>query len=78
MRTISISDIAKRPSILGSLDNTVAIVNKKTNELKGVFISDQDLKYKEWYKRNKAGLEASQDDFKELFDDAVQELGERL
>ena len=45
MKVISISDIAKKPSILDNLDDIAQIVNKKTREVKGIFISSKDLPY---------------------------------
>ncbi len=88
MKSISISDIAKKPSILDEIDDVVEIVNKKTNEVKGVFISSKDLpyikdmleelEYRKWLKRNKKGLEASAKEFDGLFDEAIKELGEKL
>ncbi len=88
MKTISISEIAKKPSILDSADDVIEIVNKKTNEVKGVFISAKDLpyikdmieelEYRKWLKRNKKGFEASAKELDGLFDVAIAELGERL
>ncbi len=88
MKTISISEIAKKPSILDNLDDVAQIVNKKTNEVKGFFISAKDLPYvkdmieelefQKWLKRNKKGLEASQKEFEGLFDEAIEQIGEKL
>jgi hypothetical protein len=38
MLQIGIANIAKNPSILDSLDFAIEIVNKKTKEVKGLFI----------------------------------------
>jgi len=80
MKTISISDIAKRPSILDNLDDIAKIVNKKTNEVKGVFISSRDLplfekvleelEYRKWVARNR-GLGEIDDT---LFDEVREEM----
>ena len=88
MKRVSISEISKKPSILDDIDDVVEIVNKKTNEVKGVFISAKDLpfikdmieelEYRKWLNRNKKGLEASYKEFKGLFDEAIIELGEKL
>jgi len=88
MKSISISDIAKKPSILDEIDDVVEIVNKKTNEVKGVFISSKDLpyikdmieelEYRKWLKRNRGLLENSPEDLEGIFDEAIKELGERL
>ena len=87
MKIISISDIAKKPSVLDNLDDVAQIVNKKTHEIKGVFISVKDLpyindmleelEYQKWYQRNK-GLEEASKEVDGLFEDAVAELGEKL
>ncbi len=88
MKTISISDIAKKPSILDDIDDVTQIVNKKTNEVKGIFISAKDmpyikdmieeLEYRKWLKRNKGLLENPPKDLEGIFDEAIIELGERL
>jgi len=88
MRKISISEISKKPSILDSVDGMVEVINKKSNEVKGVFISAKDLpyikdvleelEYKKWLKRNKNGLEASSKEFNGLFDEAIQDMAKKL
>jgi len=88
MKRVSISEIVKKPSILDSVDDVIEVVNKKTNEVKGVFISAKDLpyikdmleeiEYRKWLKRNKKGLEASYKELSGIFDEAIVELGERL
>ncbi len=88
MKTISISDIAKKPSILDNTDDVIEIVNKKTNEVKGIFISAKDIpyikdmieeiEYRKWLKRNKGLLENPPKDLEGIFDVAIKELGERL
>lgn len=87
MQTISISEIAKKPSILDNIDDVTQIVNKKTNELKGVFISAKDmpyiqkileeLEYKKWQQRNRGLFESSGESI-ELFEDVIEELGDRI
>ena len=88
MKRISISEISKKPSVLDSIDGVVEIVNKKSNEVKGVFISAKDLpyikdvieelEYKRWLNRNKKGLEASAKELKGLFNEPIEELGDKL
>ncbi len=88
MKRVSISEIVKKPSILDSVDDVIEVVNKKTNEVKGVFISAKDLpyvkdmieelEYRRWLKRNKKGLKASCKELSGIFDEAIVELGERL
>jgi len=87
MKTISISEIAKKPSVLDNLDDVAQIVNKKTNEVKGVFISAKDLPYvkdmieelefQKWLKRNK-GLANPPKDLEGIFDEAIEQIGEKL
>ena len=88
MKRVSISEISKKPSILDDIDDVVEIVNKKTNEVKGVFISAKDLpfikdiieelEYRKWLKRNKGLLENPPKDLEGIFDKAIIELGEKL
>jgi len=88
MIELSISDISKKPSLLDGLDDIAKIVNKKTNEVKGIFISAKDLpyikelleelEYQKWYKRNAEGFKAGEKEFLGLFDSAIEELGEKL
>ncbi len=88
MKRVSISEIVKKPSILDSVDDVIEVVNKKTNEVKGVFISAKDLpyikdmieeiEYRKWLKRNKGLLKNPPKDLEGIFDTAIAELGERL
>jgi len=60
---ISISDISKNPSIIDKLDDIAQIINKKTKQVKGVFIPTElldnfqsifkELEYKKFVQRNK-------------------------
>ncbi len=87
MKTISISDLSKKPSILDDIDDVAQIVNKKTNKIKGFFISYDDfpyvkdiikeIEYQKWYRRNK-GLANPPKEFEGLFDEAIAEIGEKL
>ena len=82
MTTLSVSDIVKRPSILDEVDDIVRVVNKKTNEIKGIFIGAKDLKqmerlieeleYIKWRERNR-GLMHSHENAG-LCDIAAEEL----
>ena len=88
MKTISISDIAKKPSILNNVDDIVQIIDKKKDDVKGFFISIKDyelikdmieeIEYQKWYRRNAKGLEASQKEFEGLFDEAIEQIGKKL
>jgi len=63
MTQVGISDISKNPSIFDKLDDLAQVVNKKTNQVKGIFIPQkyigmfdsvlQDIEYKKFVKRNK-------------------------
>ena len=85
MVELSISDISKKPSLLDNLDDIAKIVNRKKNEVKGIFIpiEDKDLykdlleeiEYRRWLKRNKKGLIAEKPDF---LDNVVSDIGDKL
>jgi len=45
MLQIGISDISKNPAIIDKLDGIAEIMNKKTKQIKGVFIPSAYLKY---------------------------------
>jgi len=63
MLKLGISEISKNPSLIDKVDDLVEILNKKTKEVKGVFIPSsllknfeevfQELEYKKFIKRNK-------------------------
>jgi len=62
MTKVGISDISKNPSIFDKLDDLAQVVNKKTNQVKGVFIPNsylgmfekvfEEIEYKKFVKRN--------------------------
>jgi len=72
MRQLSISDISKNPSIIDKVNDLVEIMNKKTKEVKGVFIPTellpyfetifQEIEYKKFVKRNKSLQNKSDED----------------
>lgn len=84
MVELSISDISKKPSLLDELDDIAKIVNKKTHEIKGIFVPYEDsklfhklfkeLEYKKWLERNRAGLMEKPD----FLDDVVEDIREKL
>ena len=88
MEIVSISDIVKKPTILDNIDDIVKIVNKKTDEVKGIFISVKDLplfenlieeiEYQKWLERNRKGFEESQKELGDIFESAVSEIGKKL
>ena len=85
MIELSISDISKKPSLLTNLDDVAKIVNKKKNEIKGLFIPFEESKffkelieeieYRRWLKRNKGLLSLEYPDF---LDNVVADIGEKL
>jgi hypothetical protein len=62
MLQIGISDISKNPGIIDKLDDVVEILNKKTKQVKGVFIPTayldnfkeilEEIEYKKFVQRN--------------------------
>ena len=84
MVELSISDISKKPSLLDELNDVAKIVNKKTGEAKGIFIPMEEselfkklieeIEYRKWLKRNKAGLMERPD----FLDDVIEDIGEKL
>jgi len=87
MKTISISDIVKKPSILDNVDDVVQIIDKKKDDIKGFFISMRDyelikdmieeIEYQKWYKKNR-GLENPPKDLDGILDEAIEQIGEKL
>lgn len=64
MLKIGISDISKNPSMFDKLDDLAQIVNKKTSDVKGVFIPNEylemfekvfeEVEYKRFVQRNQS------------------------
>ena len=64
MLQIGISDISKNPSIIDKLDDVAEILNKKTKQVKGIFIPAiylssfqevlKEIEYKKFVERNKS------------------------
>jgi len=64
MIQLGISDISKNPSLIDKVDDLVEILNKKTKEVKGVFIPRdllpkfeaifKEIEYKKFVKRNQS------------------------
>ena len=62
MLQIGISDISKNPGIIDKLDDVVEILNKKTKQVKGIFIPTayidnfkevlEEMEYKKFAQRN--------------------------
>jgi len=80
MLQISISDISKNPSIIDKLDDIAEILNKKTKQVKGVFIPNEYLKeydnilkeieYRQFKKRNASLIQVDFDD--EALQDGIE------
>ena len=72
MIQVGISDISKNPSMFDKMDDLAQIVNKKTSQVKGVFIPNEylgmfekvfeELEYKKFIQRNKSLKNSSLDD----------------
>lgn len=72
MIQLGISDISKNPSLIDKVDDLVEILNKKTKEVKGVFIPSEllpkfdaifeEIEYKKFLKRNQSILKESNED----------------
>ena len=72
MTQVGISDISKNPALLDRLDDLAEVVNKKTNQVKGVFIptaylSDfeklfEEIEYRKFVQRNSALKGAAEED----------------
>jgi hypothetical protein len=72
MIQIGISDISKNPSIIDKLDDIAQIVNKKSKQVKGIFIPSglllpyqdmiDELEYQKFRKRNANMNDDNEDD----------------
>ena len=72
MIQLGISDISKNPSLIDKVDDLVEILNKKTKEVKGVFIPKEllshfnaifeEIEYKKFVKRNQEIQNKSNED----------------
>ena len=72
MIQLGISDISKNPSLIDKVDDLVEILNKKTKEVKGVFIPSEflshfdavfkEIEYKKFLKRNHSIQNKSNED----------------
>ena len=72
MIQLGISDISKNPSLIDKVDDLVEILNKKTKEVKGVFIPKkllphfnaifEEIEYKKFVKRIQAIQNKSNED----------------
>ncbi len=72
MLQIGISDISKNPAMFDKLHDLVQIVNKKTSDVKGVFIPNEyldkfeevfeEIEYKRFVQRNRSLQNSSAED----------------
>ena len=82
---VAVNEIAKKPSIISDLKDVVYIKDKRKDELKSIviparyldFIKDklEDIEYELWLKKNEKGLSQ---DLNKLFDEAINEIGDKL
>ena len=71
MIQIGISDLSKNPAILDKLHDLAQIVNKKTSDVKGVFVPNEylsmfdkvfeEIEYKKFVQRNRS-LKSTEED----------------
>jgi len=72
MLQISISDISKNPSIIDKLDDIAEILNKKTKQVKGIFVPNaylenfrevlDEIEYQKFLQRNAMLQNGSKED----------------
>jgi len=72
MIKIGISDLSKNPAMLDKLHDIVQIVNKKTSDVKGVFVPNEylgmfdkvfeEIEYKRFIERNRSLQSSSNED----------------
>jgi hypothetical protein len=72
MIQIGISDLSKNPAMLDKLHDIVQIVNKKTSDVKGVFVPNEylgmfdkvfeEIEYKRFIERNRSLQSSSNED----------------
>lgn len=72
MLQLGISDISKNPGLIDKVNDLVEILNKKTKEVKGVFIPKElladfeaifkEIEYKKFIKRNQSIQNISNED----------------
>jgi hypothetical protein len=91
MLQIGISDISKNPAIIDKLDDVAEILNKKTNQVKGIFIPVvlldnfkevlEEIEYQKFAKRNAVLKDKSEEDDDTLMDglgDKLKEIEQRV
>jgi len=72
MTQVGISDISKNPSLFDKLDDLAEVVNKKTKQVKGVFIPTmylasfekvfEEIEYQKFLQRNRSLQKIIQED----------------
>jgi protoheme ferro-lyase len=78
MLQIGISDISKNPAIIDKLDDVAEILNKKTKQVKGIFVPVafldnfkevlEEIEYQKFAKRNAVLKDKSEEDDDTLMD----------
>ncbi|MBN2825806.1 MAG: hypothetical protein JXQ76_10805 [Campylobacterales bacterium] len=82
---VAVNEIAKKPKLISDLQDVLYIKDKRKDELKSIVIPAQfldrikdkleDIEYELWLQRNEEGLA---EDLGDLFDAAIEEIGEKL
>ena len=82
---LAVNEIAKKPKLLSDIEDIVYIKDKRKDELKSVVIPAkyidmikeklEDIEYELWLARNKDAL---MEDVGDLFDEAIEEIGDKL
>jgi hypothetical protein len=83
--TLAVNEIAKKPRLISDIEDIVYIKDKRKDELKSIVIPAkyldmikekiEDIEYELWLKRNEKGLAQDLDG---LFDEAIEEIGDKL
>jgi hypothetical protein len=83
--TLAVNEIAKKPRLISDIEDIVYIKDKRKDELKSIVIPAkyldmikdkiEDIEYELWLARNKDAL---MEDVGDLFDEAIEEIGDKL
>lgn len=82
---LAVNEIAKKPKLISDIEDIVYIKDKRKDELKSIVIPAkyldmikekiEDIEYELWLARNKDAL---MEDVGDLFDEAIEEIGDKL
>lgn len=83
--TLAVNEIAKKPRLISDIEDIIYIKDKRKDELKSIVIPAkyldmikekiEDIEYELWLKKNEKGLAQDLDG---LFDEAIEEIGDKL